>query len=367
MHADVTVTFGALKTGLLVGAGATGTGEVRFVDIGLDATLPAADAFVLEAADVAARLHTPGPSDDKYTRGVTGVVAGSAAYPGAGVLATGAAICGGAGMVRYAGTAADAIRARYPEVVVQEGATPSELRVQAWVIGPGIGTDDAARAPAGRRPVHRRPGDRRCRCHHRARRGPGTAAGAVGRDRPHAARPRVRPHRRRADRRSARQRPSCRRDARGDRPVQGRDHGRGRTRRPGLDQPHRHAVARHGRQRRRPQRPDRLVARRRTRPARGRGGRCVRPRRGRPARRHVRAAVVGGRPALTAFSARTRSRSADHLRVQDAIGDRDADHDRHRADRRASGPRCAARARRCPPAPRPRSPAATTRCATPPP
>jgi ADP-dependent NAD(P)H-hydrate dehydratase / NAD(P)H-hydrate epimerase len=62
------------------------------------------------------------------------------------VLTTGAAICGGAGMVRYAGTAVDAIRARYPEVVVHENGKRSELRVQAWVIGPGIGTDDAGRA-----------------------------------------------------------------------------------------------------------------------------------------------------------------------------------------------------------------------------
>jgi hydroxyethylthiazole kinase-like uncharacterized protein yjeF len=145
VQADVTVTFGALKPGLVVGAGVARAGELRFVDIGLDATLPAATTCVLEAADVAALLPTPGPADDKYTRGVTGLVSGSAAYPGAGVLSTGAAINGGAGMIRYAGTAADAIRARYPEVVVHEGAMPSELRVQSWVIGPGIGTDAAAR------------------------------------------------------------------------------------------------------------------------------------------------------------------------------------------------------------------------------
>lgn len=145
VHADVTVTFGALKAGLLVGAGPARAGEVRLVDIGLGATLPEPQTYVYEAADVAARLTTPTPTDDKYTRGVVGVVAGSAAYSGAGVLATGAAICGGAGMVRYAGSAADAIRADYPEVVVHAGAPASQLRVQAWVIGPGIGTDDAAR------------------------------------------------------------------------------------------------------------------------------------------------------------------------------------------------------------------------------
>jgi hydroxyethylthiazole kinase-like uncharacterized protein yjeF len=144
VRADVTVTFGAVKTGLVVGAGVARVGELRLVDIGLDETLPEARTWVLEAADVAAVLPTPGPTSDKYTRGVVGLVSGSAAYPGAGVLSTGAAINGGAGMIRYAGGAADVVRARYPEVVVQQ-VPPRELRVQSWVAGPGMGTDDDAR------------------------------------------------------------------------------------------------------------------------------------------------------------------------------------------------------------------------------
>jgi hydroxyethylthiazole kinase-like uncharacterized protein yjeF len=145
IRADVTVTFGALKAGLLVGAGSVQTGEVRYVDIGLEPELPVPTGHVLEAPDVRAVLPLPGPADDKYTRGVVGVIAGSSAYPGAGVLTTGAAIHGGAGFVRYAGSAPDAVRAHYPEVVVQADADPGDLRVQAWAIGPGIGTDDAAR------------------------------------------------------------------------------------------------------------------------------------------------------------------------------------------------------------------------------
>jgi hydroxyethylthiazole kinase-like uncharacterized protein yjeF len=144
VRADVTVTFGALKPGLLVGAGSVHAGEVRLVDIGLGADLPAATTHVLEAADVRDLLSVPDATDDKYTRGVVGVVAGSAAYGGAGVLTTGAALQGGAGMVRYAGTAPDAIRARYPEVVVHDNADFGELRVQSWAVGPGIGTDDDA-------------------------------------------------------------------------------------------------------------------------------------------------------------------------------------------------------------------------------
>ncbi|MEN3356137.1 MAG: ADP-dependent NAD(P)H-hydrate dehydratase / NAD(P)H-hydrate epimerase [Mycobacteriales bacterium] len=142
--ADLTVTFGCLKPGLLVGDGAERAGEVRLVDIGLAPHLPPATIRVLEQADVAALLPRPGANADKYTRGVVGVVAGSAQYTGAAVLCTGAAVAGGAGMVRYAGSAADAVRARWPEVVIAAGPPSGAGRVQAWVAGPGLGTDGAA-------------------------------------------------------------------------------------------------------------------------------------------------------------------------------------------------------------------------------
>ena len=142
VRADVTVTFGGLKPGLLVGAGRSHAGRVRLVDIGL--SLPAPSVSVLEASDVAAATPRPGARSDKYTRGVVGVIAGSAEYPGAGVLCTGSAIRGGAGMVRYAGTAASYVRAAWPEAIVTEGGPSSAGRVQSWAVGPGMGTDDAA-------------------------------------------------------------------------------------------------------------------------------------------------------------------------------------------------------------------------------
>jgi hydroxyethylthiazole kinase-like uncharacterized protein yjeF len=144
IRADHTVTFGALKPGLIVGPGARLSGLVRLVDIGLGPSLPPASTYVLEANDVRAVLPMPEGDDDKYTRGVVGVAAGSEQYAGAGALATGAALVGGAGMVRYLGLAPDAIRARYPEVVVHPGARPTDVRVQAWIVGPGLGTDDTA-------------------------------------------------------------------------------------------------------------------------------------------------------------------------------------------------------------------------------
>ncbi len=144
VRADVTVSFGAVKAGTVVGAGAQRCGELRLVDIGLE--LEPASTRLLESGDVAAVLPHPAAEDDKYTRGVVGVAAGSTQYSGAGLLATGAAAYGGAGMVRYLGLAPDAIRARYPEVVVHSDARPHEVRVQSWVVGPGLGTDDTAMA-----------------------------------------------------------------------------------------------------------------------------------------------------------------------------------------------------------------------------
>jgi hydroxyethylthiazole kinase-like uncharacterized protein yjeF len=144
VQADVTVTFGALKPGLLVDPGAARAGAVDLVDIGLGPHLPDQPALeVLQAADVRALL--PGShidrESDKYRRGVVGVAAGSQKYTGAAVLCVGGAIRGGAGMVRYAGDDAptDLVRARWPEVVVGEG------RVQAWAVGSGGGEGAAER------------------------------------------------------------------------------------------------------------------------------------------------------------------------------------------------------------------------------
>ncbi len=141
--AAATVTFGALKPVHVLAAHRCG--PVHLVDIGLGPELPAPHARVLDDADVAARWPVPGPTDDKYTQGVTGVAAGSATYPGAAVLATGAAVLATSGMVRFAGTAADPVRARWPEVVATDDVGAAG-RTQSWAVGPGIGTDEGGRA-----------------------------------------------------------------------------------------------------------------------------------------------------------------------------------------------------------------------------
>lgn len=137
--ADVTVTFGVAKPCLLLPPGRAAAGEVRLVDIGVDIGDEAPVVRRLGPADVGLRWPVPGPDADKYSRGVVGVVAGGATYTGAAVLATGAAVRTGAGMVRYLGpgAATDLVRACWPEVV------PGAGRVQAWVLGPGVDPDDA--------------------------------------------------------------------------------------------------------------------------------------------------------------------------------------------------------------------------------
>src|SRR5659263_648254 len=76
VRADITVTFGTLKPGLVLAPGSAYAGSVELVDIGLAGDLPAATTTVLDAADVDARLVRPGPESTKYRRGVLGVVAG---------------------------------------------------------------------------------------------------------------------------------------------------------------------------------------------------------------------------------------------------------------------------------------------------
>jgi ADP-dependent NAD(P)H-hydrate dehydratase / NAD(P)H-hydrate epimerase len=138
--ADVTVTFGTHRVCHLVDPAAAAAGAVHLVELGApgDLPLPPSAVTALQAADVARLVPRPGGADHKYSRGVVGVRAGSARYPGAGLLCVAGAASGLAGMVRYVGDDAvgDRVREQHPEVV---GAG----RVQAWAVGSG--TDAGAR------------------------------------------------------------------------------------------------------------------------------------------------------------------------------------------------------------------------------
>jgi hydroxyethylthiazole kinase-like uncharacterized protein yjeF len=142
VRAELTVTFGTHKPALLIDPAREYAGSVRLVDIGL--VLPEEPELeALQHADVAALLPLPQAESDKYRRGVVGIAAGSARYPGAAVLAVAGALRGGAGAVRYVGPAGGAVISRFPETLVSERGPAKAGRVQAWVVGPGAG-DDAA-------------------------------------------------------------------------------------------------------------------------------------------------------------------------------------------------------------------------------
>jgi ADP-dependent NAD(P)H-hydrate dehydratase / NAD(P)H-hydrate epimerase len=159
VFADETVTFSVAKPVHLLPPTEQACGLLTVVDIGLEID---DDPVVrrLDHDDVAALWPVPVASDDKYSRGVLGVVAGGESYPGAAVLSVTAAAEAGCGMVRYVGTPTPTalVRAAVPEAVHGMG------RVQAWLVGPGLDAEargqdahaqlDAAReALAGAEPV----------------------------------------------------------------------------------------------------------------------------------------------------------------------------------------------------------------------
>lgn len=144
VHATLTVTFGCLKPCHVLDPAADLCGDVRLVGIGLEQlasfnTEPT--MFLVDDDIVPAMFLGPTQFDNKYSRGVVGVIAG-AHYPGAGLLAVRAARWGGAGMVRQVG-------ATFTEdlaTVVHHDTWSPDLKADAWVVGPGLGEKPASAA-----------------------------------------------------------------------------------------------------------------------------------------------------------------------------------------------------------------------------
>jgi hydroxyethylthiazole kinase-like uncharacterized protein yjeF len=146
VFADETVTFIAAKPVHLLPATEPAVGRLTVLDIGVKiGREPVVERVT--AGDVSGLWPRPGPADDKYSRGVLGIVAGGERYTGAALLAVTSAICSGAGMVRYVGppTPTMLVRSQVPEAVIGEG------QVQAWLVGPGLdGGDESALGRAQR-------------------------------------------------------------------------------------------------------------------------------------------------------------------------------------------------------------------------
>jgi ADP-dependent NAD(P)H-hydrate dehydratase / NAD(P)H-hydrate epimerase len=144
LRADRTVTFAALKPGLLFHPGRALAGEVVLADIGLDVS--GAAVGLVEAGDVAGWLP-PRPVDSHKWRAAVVVAAGSPGMTGAAHLVARAAQRAGAGMVRVAspgldndpGLPTEAVGVAVP-AAGWDGPVLDQLdRAAALVLGPGLG------------------------------------------------------------------------------------------------------------------------------------------------------------------------------------------------------------------------------------
>ena len=152
-----TVTFGAWKPGLLLGAGPDHAGQVNVEPIGLDCSR--ARAWLLEDDDVA--LVPTRPRQGHKWQSAVLVVAGSPGMLGAARLCAAAAMRGGAGYVLLGSPGCEAADLPVGEHVgrtfAAEGweaaALPLLERVRAVALGPGLGatasTADGVRAVLG--------------------------------------------------------------------------------------------------------------------------------------------------------------------------------------------------------------------------
>ena len=154
VRAQLTITFGHYKLGLLTPGGAHYAGRLVVADIGVPASLASvggASAQLLERRDVAALLSPRAPDAHKNSAGHVAVLAGSAGKVGAALLVARAALRAGAGVVTIAtwADAAAAVDARVLEVMTARldasALAPSIDAAlagkRAVVIGPGFGLD----------------------------------------------------------------------------------------------------------------------------------------------------------------------------------------------------------------------------------
>jgi NAD(P)H-hydrate epimerase len=151
LAAERTVTFVALKPGLLFSPGAELAGELELVDVGLE--VGDVDTHLVQRSDVADWLP-PRPATSHKWHAAVRVIAGSRAMPGAAALAAAGAQRAGAGMVQWSTPGAEtadrmpleAVHRPLPATGWAAEALRTFDRFHAVVIGPGLGrVDDTAK------------------------------------------------------------------------------------------------------------------------------------------------------------------------------------------------------------------------------
>lgn len=150
--ADITFMIGNAKRGLLAGHAANATGALALVPIEALTAQGLGDIAMI-APQTLEHAKSPRPFDfHKGMAGRVAVLAGSAQYPGAAVLAATGALRGGAGLITLLvpNRAAAVIASKCPaEIILCAYSSLKELRnlhYDSLVVGCGLGTLDAATA-----------------------------------------------------------------------------------------------------------------------------------------------------------------------------------------------------------------------------
>jgi len=161
LHAEMTVTFGALKNCLLLPPASGLCGEIVLVDIGIppSALEKSAELWLVEEEDVTLMLPRRPSEGHKGVFGHLLILAGSPGRAGAAIMAAQAAVVGGSGLVTVAlpDSILDLVDAASPESmsfglpstedghVSGQGDLQSLLKnMKALVAGPGLGTGEGA-------------------------------------------------------------------------------------------------------------------------------------------------------------------------------------------------------------------------------
>ena len=158
LAADRTITFAALKPGLLFPPGSRLVGELELVDIGIDARPVHGfdlETHLLQRSDVVDWWPRRDASAHKWAAAVR-IIAGGPTMAGAASLAAAGALRSGAGMVHVSSPGVDVVDGLPMEVVQRplpasgwaDEALRSLDRFHAVVLGPGLGRKDEIIASA---------------------------------------------------------------------------------------------------------------------------------------------------------------------------------------------------------------------------
>lgn len=160
LFADMTVTFGALKRGLVLYPGRACAGHIEVDPIGMPGPLlmqlEEDPAYLLQESDIAEIVVPRSPDSHKGTHGTIAIVTGSSQMAGAALMAAHGAVRSGAGKVflRVPGATAPYCIGVQPEIMVRGVGTGDHFTAddadeiiaesKNWSVlamGPGLGRD----------------------------------------------------------------------------------------------------------------------------------------------------------------------------------------------------------------------------------